>query len=271
MRGSSARSLSEALGRADAVFRAEGVQRDALARELFEIADAIDSSNRAVRLLSDPGRPADVKQAAARGILEGRVSPQALELTLEVVSRRWSEQEDILEGLELLGLASLLSLATDEGSLAQVEEELVQVARLLDSSSDLTAALDEARGKPERRSRIIAAVLEGRVHRITAAIAARAVARTVEAKPAHRIESFARFAAALRSQRLAVVESAKPLSPQQTERLSGILERIYGSALQLSVELVPDLIGGLRIRIGDDLYDANVLARLAKARSHLVH
>lgn len=271
MRGSSARSLSEALGRADAVFHAEGVQRDALARELFAIADAIDSSNRAVRLLSDPGRPADVKQAAARGIFDGRVSPQALELTLEVVSRRWSEQEDILEGLELLGLASLLSLARDEGTLAQVEDELVQVARLIDSSSDLTAALDGARGKPERRERIITAVVQGHVLPITTAIVSRAVSRTVEDKPTQRIEGFARFAAALRSQRLAVVQSAQPLSPQQTERLSGILERIYGSAPQLSVELVPDLIGGLRIRIGDDLYDANVLARLAKARSHLVH
>ena len=271
MRGTSARSLSEALTHAATVQRADGVDLPALARELFEITDVIDSSNRAVRLLSDRGRAVEVKQAALRGILEGRVSSQALELALDAVSRHWSEQEDLLDALELLGLSALLTRAEHEGALEQVEDELVQVSRMIGDSVELTAALDDARDTPDHRSRIIHAVLEGHAHHLTIAIADRAVRRTSEAKPAHRIDAFARFAAALRSQRLAVVQTAHPLSPQQTDRLRGILERIYGSTLQLSVDVVPDLLGGLRIQVGDDLYDSTVLARLAKARTHLVH
>ncbi|WP_341855671.1 hypothetical protein [Brachybacterium sp. GPGPB12] len=70
------------------------------------MADAIDSSNQLVRTLSDPGRPVAVKEQTVRALFGGRVGPRALELALEVVRRRWSEQEDILDALESLGVSA---------------------------------------------------------------------------------------------------------------------------------------------------------------------
>ena len=47
------------------------------------------------------------------------------------------------------------------------------------------------------------------------------------------------------------------------------LARLYGSGLHTSFELNPRLIGGMRIRVGSDVYDASVRARLAALEARL--
>lgn len=270
MRGTSSTSFAEVLQHVEAAHAADGAALDAEAQELFSVADAIDSSNQLVRLLSDAGRPVGVKESAVRALLENRVSPRVLEVTLEIVRRRWSEQEDILDALELLGVTALLDQAHSEGVLEQVESELFEVSRLIDGSGELTVALDGERDEPARRATLLGRVLDGRTHRLTAALAARAVGRRTESKPARRVEEFARFASDRRRRAFASVSSAVALDERQQARLGGVLEAIYGREIQLNLTVDPSVVGGLQIQVGDDLYDATVLARLSRARSQLV-
>lgn len=270
MRGTSSTSFAEVLRQAEAAFAGSQGSLESEAQELFSVADAIDSSNQLVRTLSDPGRPAEVKEATVRTLLSSRVSPQSLDKTLEVVRRRWSEQEDILDALELLGVSALLEQAQSEAVLEQVEGELFEVSRMIDDSGDLTAALDGARENPSQRATMLSALLNGRTHRLTAALAARAVGRRIELKPARRVEEFARFASDRRRRAFAAVSSAVPLNDAQQARLGAVLSSIYGREVQMNLQVDPDVVGGLRIQVGDDLYDATVLARLSRARSQLV-
>ncbi|MCW1805906.1 F0F1 ATP synthase subunit delta [Brachybacterium squillarum] len=270
MRGTSSTSLREVTQRSEQLFRGDDVALGTIAADLFGIADAIDSSNQLVRTLSDGGRPAEVKESVVRSLFEGKVGPVALELALEVVRRRWSEQEDVLDALEQLGVEALLEQASREDALGAVEEELFQVSRLIEDSSELSGALDDARGTPGRREGIIARLLEGRAHPLTVALAARGVERRSDLKPARRLLAFAEIASARRRRLLAVVASARPLAPEQLSRLGSILAGIYGREVQINTELDEDVVGGLRIEVGDDLYDATVLARLAQARTRLV-
>ncbi|MCL6423775.1 F0F1 ATP synthase subunit delta [Brachybacterium sp. JHP9] len=269
MRGTSSTSLTEASRRAGELFRQDGGDLGRTADELFSVADAIDSSNQLVRALSDAGRPAEEKEAVVRSLFDGRISPAALELTLEVVRRRWSEQDDVLDALEFLGIEALLEQADRDGTLGAVEEQLFQVSRAIDDSSALSGALVDARDDSERRAGIMSRLLEGRADRTAVLLARRAVGRSTETKPARRLLEFARFASARRQRLLAVVSSAAPLSDQQQARLGAILARVYGREVQMNVEHDPAVIGGLRIQVGDDLFDATVLARLAQARNRL--
>jgi len=270
MRGTSSTSFAEVLRQAEAAFAADGAAPETDAQELFSVADAIDSSNQLVRTLSDPGRPVAVKEQTVRALFGGRVGPRALELALEVVRRRWSEQEDILDALELLGVSALLQQAHAEGVLEQVESEQFEVARMIDGSGELTTALDDAREDPSQRAALLTRLLEGRTHRLTVALAARAVGRRTETKPARRIEEFARFASDRRRRAFATVHSAVPLDETQQARLGAVLASIYGREVQMNLQHDPEVVGGLRIQVGDDLYDATVLARLSRARSSLV-
>ena len=42
------------------------------------------------------------------------------------------------------------------------------------------------------------------------------------------------------------------------------LKRIYGAGLEISFDRNPALIGGLRVKVGSDLYDDSVQARLER-------
>lgn len=269
MRGTSAASLHEVVEDAEKSFRSSDAPLKQTADELFSALGAIDGSNQLLRLLSDGGLPAAVKQSAARELFEPRLGPAALSVVLDVVGRRWSEQEDILDALERAGVVALFEQASREGRLEQVEEQLFQVSRLIDTTPALSEAFDDARERPAERAAIIGRLLDGRVDRTTQLLATQAVARRSEDKPSRRVLDLAQYASERRRRLLAIVTAARPLSEQQTARLGAILDRIYGREVQMNVEVSRDVVGGLRIQVGDDLYDATVLSRLAQARERL--
>jgi F-type H+-transporting ATPase subunit delta len=61
----------------------------------------------------------------------------------------------------------------------------------------------------------------------------------------------------------AQVESATPLPSYLRSNLQASLLRTYGPELSMSFEENPSLIGGVRVRVGSDVYDGSVKAGLA--------
>jgi len=83
------------------------------------------------------------------------------------------------------------------------------------------------------------------------------------------LSSFQRLVRLDYGRRTAIVESATPLDPDvQTDIVSG-LDRRYGSHLTTTFGQNPALIGGVRIKIGSDVYDGTIRARLAALVSSL--
>ncbi|HEY9510532.1 MAG TPA: F0F1 ATP synthase subunit delta [Verrucomicrobiae bacterium] len=69
--------------------------------------------------------------------------------------------------------------------------------------------------------------------------------------------------------RTALVESAVPVSPELQASVTSELGKLYGNGLNISFAQNPSLIGGLRIKVGSDVYDGSVKARLAELESSL--
>lgn len=67
----------------------------------------------------------------------------------------------------------------------------------------------------------------------------------------------------------AVVYSAFPIEPAQLADVVATLERRFGRKLNATVEIDPELIGGIRAVVGDEVYDASVRARLEQMKSAL--
>ena len=61
----------------------------------------------------------------------------------------------------------------------------------------------------------------------------------------------------------AIVESATPLPPGMQVSVQAELSRMYGPGLNTSFVHSPALIGGMRVKVGSDVYDGSVQARLA--------
>ncbi len=63
--------------------------------------------------------------------------------------------------------------------------------------------------------------------------------------------------------RTAKVESVVPLAQDLQGKVQSDLVRNYGPGLNVSFAQNPALIGGLRVKVGCDVYDGSVQARLA--------
>src|SRR5215210_1759924 len=69
--------------------------------------------------------------------------------------------------------------------------------------------------------------------------------------------------------RRAIVESATELDPATAQRVASGLKAKYGADLATEFRVNPSLIGGLRIRVGDDVYDGSVQGRLTRLEQEL--
>ncbi len=96
------------------------------------------------------------------------------------------------------------------------------------------------------------------------------VARLVRDKP----RDFRAILAALQrlarleiERRKVVVESAVELDGPSRDRAVSGLAKQYGGGLDIEYRINPDLIGGLRIRVGNDVLDGSVKGRIDRLAS----
>jgi F-type H+-transporting ATPase subunit delta len=83
------------------------------------------------------------------------------------------------------------------------------------------------------------------------------------------LSDFRRMVRLERDRHKAVVETATTLADDLRQGVQADLARVYGPGLETSFEQNPGLIGGMRIRVGSDVYDGSVRARLTAIESRL--
>jgi F-type H+-transporting ATPase subunit delta len=68
----------------------------------------------------------------------------------------------------------------------------------------------------------------------------------------------------------ALVQSAFPIEGAALADLSSLLEKRFGRKLNVKVELAPELIGGMRAVVGDEVLDTSVKYRLEQMKTTLM-
>lgn len=89
----------------------------------------------------------------------------------------------------------------------------------------------------------------------------------VSTKPRHFQDILRNYDRMIRSElasRHATIESATDLDAETREQLEGTLRSKYGQDLTTEFKTDASLIGGLRIKLGSDVYDSTVKERLAR-------
>ncbi|HEX7435215.1 MAG TPA: F0F1 ATP synthase subunit delta [Caldimonas sp.] len=67
----------------------------------------------------------------------------------------------------------------------------------------------------------------------------------------------------------ALVQSAFPIEPRQLDDVVAALERRFGRKLNASVVIDPELIGGIRVVVGDEVLDTSIKAKLEQMKAAL--
>ncbi len=83
------------------------------------------------------------------------------------------------------------------------------------------------------------------------------------------LDAFARLVANEVDRQRAQVESASALAPATQSELQASLSKKYGRPLTLDFSVNPDLLGGIRVKVGSDVWDGSVKARLEALKASL--
>lgn len=93
-----------------------------------------------------------------------------------------------------------------------------------------------------------------------------AVSAVIEQKPRGYVAILSHFQRLLKldiERRTARVESAVAVSDAHRSSIHANLTRRYGAGLSVSFAVNPELVGGLRVKVGSDVFDGSVRGRLA--------
>ena len=94
----------------------------------------------------------------------------------------------------------------------------------------------------------------------------------IEKKPRHYIQVLEAYQRLLRlevEKRTATIETASELSPDAGQQIVDNLKRRYGKDLTARFVVKPELLGGMRIRVGSDVWDSSVRNRLQRLQQQL--
>ncbi|MBO9519961.1 MAG: F0F1 ATP synthase subunit delta [Nocardioidaceae bacterium] len=263
LRGASADAQAALRQQLDAV---AATDQAAVAEDLFGVAAVLRAEPGLRRVATDQSLDAAAKAGLVRQVFAGKLSSAGLDLVAAAVERRWTATRDLADVLEDLGVVALVK--STGGDARRLSDELFAVAELVNSEADLRNALSDPARSAADKSALLRNLLDGKALGATVRLTELALNgshRTVVAA----LTEYQKVAAAVQEESVARVRTARPLTDGEQQRLTDALGRQYGRAIHLNVVVEPDLIGGLRVEVGDDVIDGSVSSRLDDARRRL--
>ncbi|HEU5035059.1 MAG TPA: F0F1 ATP synthase subunit delta [Mycobacteriales bacterium] len=236
---------------------------------LFGVVSVFAAQGALRRTLSDPAIEPDRKVQFVDRLFGSQLDDRSLHVLRTAARLRWSEPGDVVDALEALAVEAALQRAEAQGVLDEVEDELFRFQRIIDAQPTLRAALTDRNLPAERKAALLHRLLDGKVADVTLSLVDRAVlaprGRTVERV----LDEFTQLAAKRRERLIARVTSAVPLTESQQSALAQALQGELGHEVRLQLVVDPGLIGGVTVRIGDELIDGSVLRHLGAAHRKL--
>lgn len=159
-----------------------------------------------------------------------------------------------------------LGIARAEGNLAEVEDELFRLGRIVESNEELRSTLTDPHLPVERRAQIVEDLLDGKVTRTTLAIASMVVAAGRAADLPAIAGDFVQRAAESAGAAVAEVRSAVPLTDAQLAELTTALKARTNREITVRNVVDPTVLGGIVTQIGDSVIDGSVRSRLNQLR-----
>ncbi|MGH8936688.1 MAG: ATP synthase F1 subunit delta [Acidimicrobiia bacterium] len=165
--------------------------------------------------------------------------------------------------------SAIFEVATAEGKLDEVEDELFRVARTLEASSELRDALADPRLPAERKQAVIGDLLEDKASPVTRALVALVVGLGRAKQLPQIADLLVERAAAERNKAVAEVRTAVPLDKRTLDRLAKGLSKATGKQVEVKLVVDPSVIGGVVARVGNTVIDGSVRHRLESLREKL--
>jgi len=234
--------------------------------DLFSVSMVLRSEAALRRVATDVSVDGEAKRALVRDLFSGKLDDASLQLVGDAVARRWTTTRDLADTLEHLSEVAIVRSAG--GDTNRLEDELFELSQLVSENTDLRNALSDPTRSVDDKVVLVASLLEGKALPATVTLAKQALAGTYRTVGVA-LATYMQVAAQVHGERVATVRVAHPLSDADRQRLADALSRQYDRQLHLNVVIDPEVIGGIKVEVGDDVIDGTVASRLDEARRKL--
>ncbi len=184
-------------------------------------------------------------------------------------------QDEIIVRRYAKGLAER---AKETGEISEIRAELSTIAHLLDSKAgeaynpDFLNFLESPKNSLADKMAVSQRILQGSGVGKTMTDFFCLLVKNGRVALLPRIgNSFAGIVAELTGEYTALVQTARPLTEDQAERLTSVLASALGGVVRLQQQVEPGLLAGARVTIGDKTIDGSVLGKLEKLKQHLAY
>lgn len=165
---------------------------------------------------------------------------------------------------------ALFELAQEKNLLAEVGADLKELTKVIESSPELLTLLNAPKFSIERKKQIVAQIFAGStpafIHTIQLLVEKKRINEVSQLAAA-----FAELAAAAQGTAEATVYSTRALTAEESESISAAFaKRVGKQSLTITNEIDPSLIGGIRIQIGNHIYDSSVASKLERLKRELI-
>ena len=233
------------------------------------LADAIADSKTLLTTLTDSGISPEARAGVVKDVLAKAGTTEAVSLVSEAVKMRWSQNQDLVQSLEASGARALFAASELKAELDRVEDEVFAFERAIAASGELELML----ANPNMTAKDRANVINDLVGKTFSPTAILLVNHAISHRHGRSITStlgdLQKLAAARRGRVLAEVTAAIALTSDQEQRLTNALTAIYKQDVQVQVSIDKKVIGGVAVRVGDEVIDGTIASRLAQVKRQL--
>lgn len=165
---------------------------------------------------------------------------------------------------------ALFELAQEKGLLDQIDQEFGMVVSMIEANRQLQSVMNDVLIAPEVKRDLVEKVLRGKVSPLLMNFLLVVVNKRREAYFPQMYRIFLDLANEARGVVEVEVRSAVALPQETTQALEQKLVTRLGKRVKFQTQVAPELIGGLVVRVGDELMDGSVKTRLRRMHERLI-
>lgn len=244
------------------------------ADDLFVLSDLVQGSSRIALALTDPARSLEDRVRLLQALAEN-LSEVALTTVEGALSAAPSAQE-LPTVIESLGEYAVQRGAQTEDKAIEIADEIFALERFVRANQQVRSALSDRNREPKYRVRLLQELFGTSLSRPAITLALRAVSAVSRDS---KLEDSVSLTGNLRHMRrdlaaagdtlVATVQVATPLADAQAERLRDILSRRYQKNIHLQVSVEPSVLGGMKVRVGSQIFDGSLATIIQETKQKL--
>lgn len=266
MRGVSAEALSTSIERVEELAESGDAQR--LGSELFAVVGVLVREPALRRAMTDPAAAPSARAGLVDSVFSGKLSDPAVQAVTATAEARWSAVGDFVDAVEMLGVLAAAIAAEKDGRLGELEDELFRFSRVVSGDPALRDAISNKQIPVDKRRGLVSGLLEDKASASAVELAVQAVDSRHRSFQAA-LEAYQKVVADRQNRLVAVVRTAIELTDDEHSRLAEALRTMYDHEVHLNVVVDHDVLGGIRVELGDDVIDGTIAAKLDDARRRM--